>query len=128
MRKSLGFLQCFAVVFSFLLLNHESWAIEKTKQFEKAETSSEIRQIVAQAACLIEAYPNSVISKDASIVMGAYVQSLGPKFKFEKLKALAKDLNPGRLSVVGQNNFGIAKCVLFGSSKDVLKLFVTDSI
>ena len=43
MRKSLGFLQCFAVVFSFLLLNHESWAIEKTKQFVFKKTYPNIK-------------------------------------------------------------------------------------
>ncbi len=110
---------------SFLILIQLSTVTAYSKQFEKQESPAEMRQIVAQALCLSEGYPESQISKDASVVFNAYVDALGAKIKLKnisKIKELAKSLKPATSTSMEQHNFAIAKCVLFAHQKDVLRL------
>ena len=116
---------CCKFTFSLFLLIQCFLVTANSKQNKRPESPAEIRQIVAQAICLIEGYPDSQISKDAYAVLSAYEGALGTAFKLKnivKLREFAKASKPATPTTIGEHNFAIAACVLFSHQKDVQAL------
>jgi hypothetical protein len=89
------------------------------------ETPAEIRRIIAQSLCLAEAYPASVIAKDADGIVAVYQGALGGGVTARELDAvrdLARKEKPAALTPVGNRNFAIARCISFADRADVVKL------
>jgi hypothetical protein len=94
------------------------------------ETPAEIRRIIAQSLCLSEAYPNSVIARDADGIVAVYQGALGGSVTARELDAvrdLARKDNPATPTPVGNRNFAIARCIGFADRADVVKLLGSQS-
>jgi hypothetical protein len=86
------------------------------------ETPAQVRRILAQSICLAQAYPETVIAKDAESVYAVYAGQLTIKNPLEvrrKIEALAKASEPAKPTPVGDYNLALAKCSLFAERADV---------
>jgi hypothetical protein len=89
------------------------------------ETPAQIRRIVAQSICLAQAYPDTVVAKDAESVYAVYAGQLTVKNPLEarrKIEELAKASDPSKRTPVGDHNLALAKCSLFAERADVQSL------
>jgi len=94
-------------------------------QSQGRETPAEIRRIIAQSLCLAEAYPASVIEKDADGIVAVYQGIVGGSVTVRDLDAvrdLARREKPAAPTPVGNRNFAIARCISFADRADVVKL------
>ena len=94
-------------------------------QSNQRETPGEMRRIVAEAICLGEGYPGTVVANDSLDVISVYQGVLGGHVTAEDLGAvrnLAKAARPADPTPVGNRNLAIARCVLFAGRPDVLQL------
>jgi hypothetical protein len=90
---------------------------------DEPEKPRKMRQIIAQAICLAEAYPDTTIAHDGDAVVGVYVEALGARLDpsaIEAVRALAREARPSAPSIAGQHNMAIARCELFADRRDVI--------
>lgn len=102
-----------------------AWLHGAVAQAQPRETPADIRRIVAQALCLAEAYPDSVIAADGAAVVAVYQGTLGARVSvkdIEAVRGLARAEKPAAPTPVGNRNLAIAKCTLFANRADVTKL------